>query len=131
MAQERVAYINGEIVPESEAKVSIRDRGFVQGDAVFDTTRTFNSKIFKLKDHIDRFYNSLKYMRLDPGMAKDEMANLTMKVLDANLPLLEENDDYWVTQRVSRGVRQPDGSMKPTIIIECTPLPFKARAKYG
>ncbi len=130
MAQERVAYINGEIVPESEAKVSIRDRGFVYGDAVFDTTRTFGGVIFKLREHLDRFCNSLKYMRLDPGMTKDEMAALTMKVLDANLPLLEENGDYWVTQRVSRGVRQPDGAMKPTVIIECTPLPFRERAKY-
>ncbi|MCI0440966.1 MAG: aminotransferase class IV [Chloroflexi bacterium] len=130
MAQERVAYINGEIVPESEAKVSIRDRGFVYGDAVFDTTRTFGGVIFKLSEHLDRFYNSLKYMRLDPGMTKDEMAALTMKVLEVNLPLLEENGDYWVTQRVSRGVRQPDGAMKPTVIIECTPLPFRERARY-
>ncbi len=41
MPPERVAYVNGELVPESQAVVSIRDRGFVQGDAVFDTTRTF------------------------------------------------------------------------------------------
>ena len=41
MAQERMVYINGEIVPESEGKVSFRDQGFVTGDAVFDATRTF------------------------------------------------------------------------------------------
>ena len=56
MTTERVAYINGEIVPESQATVSIRDRGFLQGDAVFDTTRTFRPKIFRLDEHLDRFF---------------------------------------------------------------------------
>ena len=129
MASERMIYLNGEIVPESQGQISIHDLGFVYGDAVFDTTRTFGGKIFRLKEHIDRFYNSLKYMRLDPGLTKERMAQLTMEVLGANLTLLEENDDYWVTQRVTRGVRNDDGP-KPTVIIECTPLPFAARAKY-
>ena len=62
MPPERVAYVNGELVPESRAVVSIRDRGFVQGDAVFDTTRTFGGKIFKLTEHLERFYDSLKYI---------------------------------------------------------------------
>lgn len=128
--QERVVYINGEIVPESQAKVSIRDRGFVYGDAVFDTTRTFGGRIFKLKEHLDRLYNSLKYMRIDPGLTKDQMADLTMQVLNANLPLLDPQDDYWVTQRVTRGVRGEEGQQRPTVVIECTPLPFKARARY-
>jgi branched-chain amino acid aminotransferase len=130
MVQERVVYINGEIVPESDAKVSFRDRGFVSGDAVFDTTRTFGGRIFKLREHLDRFYRSLKYMRLDPGMTRDQMAEVTMRVLNANLPLLEEDDDFWVTQRVTRGVTGPDGAARPTVIVECTPLPFAARAKY-
>ncbi len=129
MLPERVAYVNGELVPESQAVVSIRDRGFVQGDAVFDTTRTFGGKIFKLTEHVERFYDSLKYMRIDPGMSQQQMRSLTMQVLEANLPLLGEDDDYWVTQRVTRGVRT-DAGTKPTVIIECVPLPFAARAKY-
>ena len=93
MDRERVVYINGEIVPESEAKVSFRDRGFTFGDAVFDVTRTFGGAIFKLNEHLDRFYNSLKYMRIDPGMTQDRMAELTREVVKANLPLLGENGD--------------------------------------
>ena len=130
MDRERIVYLNGEIVPESEAKVSIRDRGFVYGDAVFDTTRTFGGKIFKLKEHLDRLYDSLKYMRIDPGMSPRQVAELTMQVLDANLPLLNEDDDYWVTQRFTRGVPTGPGLPRPTVIIECTPLPFEARAQY-
>ncbi len=128
---ERVAYINGEIVPESKATISIKDRGFVLGDAVFDTTRTFGHKIFRLKEHLDRLFSSLRYMRIDPGMTQDDLAGLTMKVLEANLPLLADQDDYWVTQRVTRGagisLGDPSG-FRPTIIIECQPLPLKERA---
>ncbi|MDA1347317.1 MAG: aminotransferase class IV [Chloroflexi bacterium] len=129
MTQERVAYFNGDIVPESQARVSIRDAGFLLGDAVFDTTRTFGGRIFKLDEHLDRLFNSLKYMRIDPGMSKEQMAGLTMEVLEANLPLIDESDDYWVSQRVTRGERSsPDP--KPTVLVECLPLPFAQRAKY-
>ncbi|MFL2760627.1 MAG: aminotransferase class IV [Dehalococcoidia bacterium] len=129
MTSERVAYVNGEIVPERNASISIHDRGFLQGYSVFDTTRTFKHKIFKLDEHLDRFYNSLKYARLDPGMDHSKMAEITMEVLEANLPLIDNDDDYWVTQRVSRGVSGPKGET-PTVIVETVPLPFKARAKY-
>ena len=130
MADERVVYLNGEIIPESQAGISIRDVGFLYGDAVFDTTRTFGGKIFKLEEHLHRFQKSLKYMRIDPGMTRDEMADITTQVLEQNLPLLGENDDYWVSQRVTRGVRGPDGVQRPTVLIECFPLPLKERARY-
>ncbi len=129
MATERVAYVNGSMVPESEAVISIRDRGFLQGDAVFDTTRTFGHRIFRLDEHLTRFMESLKYMRIEPGLTKDDFVRLTMEVLNANLPLLDADDDYWVTQRVTRGVTV-DGEDKPSVVIECVPLPFKARARY-
>ena len=117
------------MVPESEAVISIRDRGFLQGDAVFDTTRTFGHRIFRLDEHLTRFMESLKYMRIEPGLTKDDFVRLTMEVLNANLPLLDADDDYWVTQRVTRGVTV-DGVDKPSVVIECVPLPFKARARY-
>ena len=129
MANERVAYVNGQIVPESQAVISIKDRGFLQGDAVFDTTRTFGHRIFRLDEHLDRFFHSLKYMRLEPDLSKEDFKRLTMDVLEANLPLIDADDDYWVTQRVTRGVTV-DGEEKPSIVIECVPLPFKARARY-
>ena len=105
MTQERVAYVNGEIVPESQASVSISDRGFILGDAVFDTTRTFGHEIFRLDEHLDRLYESLRWMRIDPQMSKETMSDLTMEVLERNLPTVDEHDDTWVTQRVTRGLR--------------------------
>ncbi|MDP7674844.1 MAG: aminotransferase class IV, partial [Dehalococcoidia bacterium] len=131
---ERVAYFNGEIVPESEVKVPFRDRGFKYGDAVFDMTRTFGHKIFKLETHIDRFYNSLRYVDIDPGMPQTDMVAKTIEVLEANLHLLGPDDDFWVGQRISRGVDLVGGDMwetagGPNVIIECAPLPLKPRAR--
>ncbi len=122
-AGERVAYFNGEIVAESEVLVPFRDRGFIFGDAVFDVTRTFGHRIYKLEQHLERFYRSMRYLQLDPRLELAELASITEEVLERNLVLLDPDDDYWVTQRVSRG--GPDG---PTVIVECAPLPLAARA---
>ena len=56
LLNERVVYLNGEYVPESRATVSISDRGFIYGDAVFDTARTFGGKIYRLQEHVDRLF---------------------------------------------------------------------------
>ncbi len=129
LANQRVAWFNGKIMPESEVRLSFRDRGVKYGDGAFDMTRTFSHRIFRLKEHIDRYYRTLKYLRLDPGMSPAEMSRVTEDVLARNLHLLPKDDDYWVAQRVTRGVEDVDYE-KPgvNVIIECFPLPLKSRA---
>jgi branched-chain amino acid aminotransferase len=131
-ATERVAYHNGRILPESQVRVPFRDRGFKYGDAVFDTTRTFGHRVFKLREHLDRLYRSLRYLRIDPGLPAAELERITAEVVARNLPLLEPDGDYWVTQRVSRGLDPGDravfGQDGPTVIVECLPLPLRERA---
>ena len=133
LSNERVAYLNGKIVPESQALVSFRDRSFTYGDAVFDTTRTFAHKMFKVKEHIDRLYRSLRYVQIDPGISPGELAKISEEVCERNLHLIGKDEDYWVTQRISRGVDVPGDEFTahtgPTVIVECRPLPLKARAK--
>jgi len=132
-ANQRVVYFNGDIVPESEALLPFRDRGFRYGDAVFDMTRTFGHRIFKLKDHIERLYKSLRYVQIDPGLSAKQMTEITEQVLERNLHLLESDEDYWVGQRISRGVDVVGDDMSshagPTVIVECTPLPLEPRAR--
>jgi branched-chain amino acid aminotransferase len=134
LPNQRVVYFNGKIVPESEAVIPFRDRGVKYGDAVFDTTRTFGHRIFKLREHIDRLYRSLRYLRIDPGLSPSEMTSVTEEVLSRNLPLIAKDEDYWVTQRVTRGLDPADRTAwpentGPTVIVECMPLPLQARAK--
>src|SRR6202158_4438157 len=132
-ADHRVAYFNGRIVPEREVVVPFRDRGFKYGDAAFDMTRTFHGRAFKLKEHIDRFYRSLKYLRIDPGLSPQEMVGISEEVLARNAHFLTQDSDFWIGQRVSRGVDAVGDEgwedTGPTIIVECIPLPLKARAR--
>lgn len=132
LANERVAYFNGRIVPESQVLVSFHDRGFKFGDAGFDTTRTFGHRIFKLKEHVERLYRTLRYLRIDPGLFPAQTIEITEEVVRRNLHLINADEDYWVSQRVSRGSDVIGGELSehtaPTVIVECTPLPLKARA---
>ena len=63
-------------------------------------------------------------------MSRARLAELTLQVLEANLPLLDQEDDYWVTQRVTRGTPNGDGGYDPTVIVDCQPLPFLERSRY-
>lgn len=128
--QGNVVFFNGNLVPEAQAGISIRDRGYLYGDAAFDATRTFHGKPFKLREHIDRLYDSLRYLRIDPGMGKDEMEHWSLEVAGHNYPLLPPNQDLWVTQRISRGIEssEPGPTLRPTVLIETHAIPFARRA---
>lgn len=126
LANERVAYFNGRIVPESEVLISFRDRGFLYGDAVFDMTRSFEGRPFRLQEHIERLYRSLRYVGIDPGISPEKMIAISEEVLERNLHLLGPGEDYWIGQRISRGLKSGGA---PTVIVECSPLPLKERAR--
>ena len=134
LVNERVAWFNGKIVRESEVMIPFRDQGFLRGDAVFDMTRSFNGKAFRLKEHIARLYRSLKYLEIDPGLSPTEMAAISEDVLERNRHLLGPSEDYWLAQRISRGVNRVPGDnwdhYGPNVIVECIPLPLRERAKY-
>jgi branched-chain amino acid aminotransferase len=131
-ANERVVWMNGEFIPESQALVPYRERSFIFGDGAFDMTRTFHHRIFKLDEHLERFYRSLRALRLDPTMPVERMAAISREVTERNLHLLGEGEDYWLAQRVTRGVHKVKGDnwphYGPTVIIECLPIPLEARA---
>jgi branched-chain amino acid aminotransferase len=119
-------WLNGEYVLRSEAKIGMTDRGFRLGDVVFDTSRTYSGNVFRLREHLDRLYRSLKYVRIDPGMSIDDMERITLEVVEANEDLRQkENDDYMITQIVTRG---EGGSVvnpsTPNISIWIDPIAF-------
>jgi branched-chain amino acid aminotransferase len=125
---EPIVYVNGSFVPASQASISVFDRGFRLGDAVFDTARTFRHRPYKLREHLERLQRSLHYIRLDPGMSLEQMEAVTLQVVEQNRPLWAENDDVWVTQVVSRGALRTPGS--PTVVILTEPLPFASFARF-
>ncbi len=135
MAEDWVVWLNGKLVPEREAVVPIRDRGFKYGDAAFDTTRTFGHKIFKLEEHLDRFDRSLRYLQIDPGVSRETLVEATEAVAAQCLKSIGPDEDIWLTQRVTRGLDPADRERWPdwperTVIVEAAKLPLRQRAKH-
>ena len=78
------AYFKGDWMTNNEISISPVDRGFMVGDVVFDVERTFDGKSFRMKEHIDRLYRSLKYTRIDPGLSAEEMLGISEEVIQRN-----------------------------------------------
>ena len=60
----KTVYLNGQFIPESEARVSVMDRGFLFGDGVYEVIPVYNSKIFRFEQHIARLNRSLAAIKL-------------------------------------------------------------------
>jgi branched-chain amino acid aminotransferase len=130
---DRVAYLNGEWVKESEATVSIHDRGFLLADAAYEVARTFLHQPFRLERHMARLYNTLRYLAIDPGMDAAAMQDLALEVLERNLPLLGKDGEYRIIFRVTRGLNPASYPVvrtwnEPTILICTTPIAFASFA---
>jgi len=100
----RVVWFNGELVPESEAKISIYDSALMFGDMVFEMTRSFNKVQFKLREHLERLYASIKYVRIPLEMGIDEMEQHIYETIEANDPLFSADDEHRLMIDVSRGI---------------------------
>ena len=128
----RIAYFNGSFVPETEVLIPYRDRSFNRGDGCFDMTRTFDGHIFRLAEHVERLYRSLRYLRIEIGLEPKEIIAISEEVVLRNEHLRVAAGDWWLAQRVSRGVDaigdEGWANTGPQVIVDCTPLPLKARA---
>jgi len=128
---EYMAYFNGEWMPYSQVRIDPTDRGFLVGDVVFDVTRTFNGKSFKLKEHIDRLYRSLKFVRIDPGLSPEEMTEISVEALSRNESARYEVGDYTVWQFVTRGPGSwTHTAGPPTVCVHVSPIGFSRFAKF-
>ena len=65
------AYVDGNYVAPEDAKVSVFDWGFLHSDATYDVAHVWQGKFFRLDDHLERFFQSMKRLRLDPGLTRD------------------------------------------------------------
>ncbi|MFW6238951.1 MAG: aminotransferase class IV, partial [Halanaerobiales bacterium] len=93
----RKIYLNGEIVPEKEATVSVFDHGYLYGDGIFEGIRAYSGRVFKLKEHIDRLYQSAKSIMLELPFGPEEMEEAILKTIRAN-----ELEDAYIRVVASR-----------------------------
>ena len=122
-------YINGQIVPQEDAKISVFDHGLLYGDGVFEGIRAYNGKIFTLDEHLDRIYDSATAISLKIPITKAEMAEAIKQTMKAN-----NLTDSYIRLVVTRGVGKlgldPNKCATPQIIIIADTIELYSKALY-
>ncbi len=126
---QRMVYLNGEFVPDTEAKVSVMDWGFSGGDGVYEATRTFGHELFRLDDHLDRLDRSLAYTRIVSGLTRDEMAAASLKTVARNVDLVGADDELTLWHVITRGDRLAGEVAPATVVMYCLDIGFAGFAR--
>ena len=98
-APELKIYLDGKLVPESEAKISVFDHGLLYGDGVFEGIRIYNGRVFRLAEHLRRLYSCARAICLTIPISIEEMEQATLQTVAAN-----NLRDGYIRLVVTRGV---------------------------
>jgi branched-subunit amino acid aminotransferase/4-amino-4-deoxychorismate lyase len=133
---EPLVYLNGQMVPASQAHLAIYDAGIVLGATVTEQTRTYHKRLWRLDDHLDRLFRALRYTRMDIGLTKEQLADISRQLTEHNARLLDDFEELGLIHFVTAGehaayagaVGRPARTM-PTVCVHTFPLPFERWAK--
>ncbi|MHC4585226.1 MAG: branched-chain-amino-acid transaminase [Planctomycetota bacterium] len=92
-------WLDGKLVDQADAKISVFDHGLLYGDGVFEGIRVYNSRIFELMAHIRRLYDSAKAIRLDISMSPEKLISAVEKTVEENGVI-----DGYIRLVVTRGI---------------------------
>lgn len=112
-------YVDGDLLPRDEAKVSVYDSGFLLGDGMWEGLRLYNGKWAFLDDHLDRLFGSLKAVSIDLGMSRDELVAALEQTRQANGMETDAHARLMVTRGVKvKPFQHPSLSRSgPTLVI--------------
>jgi branched-chain amino acid aminotransferase len=109
-------YIGGKLFDKADAKISVYDHGLLYGDGVFEGIRSYSGRVFRLKEHIDRLYDSATSIHLKIPIPREEMARAVVDTLAAN-----KLTDAYIRLMVTRGAGSlgldPRKTTDPQVII--------------
>jgi branched-subunit amino acid aminotransferase/4-amino-4-deoxychorismate lyase len=127
-----LAYLNGRLVPASEAVVPVYDSGFVLGATVAEQIRTFNGRLFRLPDHLARLAHSLEIIGVDPGVTMSELAEAAHDLVSRNYAAAQPGSDLGMSLFVTPGAypamlgtTDSAVSLAPRVCMHTYPLPFQ------
>jgi len=111
-----IIYIDGRFVPREEARLSVFDHGFLYGDGVFEGIRAYNGRVFRLREHLDRLFDSARAIDLAIPVTKEEMTGIILETLRKN-----KLKNGYIRPIVTRGVGDlgldPRKCPKPSIFV--------------
>ena len=123
-------HVDGDLVPAEEATVSVRDRGFMYGDAAFETVRAYGGQVFEWEAHAERLRRTCDALALDHGLAEADLRDRIRDTLAAN-----DLADAYVKLSISRGVQPgkltPGPVEDPTVVVYVADLPRGGRPERG
>lgn len=122
-------HVNGDLIPGDEAQISAIDRGFLYGDAVFDSFPVYDSKALLMERHIDRLFRSIKGAKIDFHLSKDEVTQRTIETLEES-GVTAGGVRIMVSRGVGSGVRNADELGDPTFVVIPTHMPHE-EIPYG
>lgn len=132
MSSESLVFLNGQLVPASQAHIAIFDAGIVLGATVTDMTRTFRQQPYRLDEHIARLFRSLKYTRMDIGMSQTELLRVSRDLVEHNARLVHAEDELGLVHFVTAGEFAAyagsagrSARMTPTVCAHTFPMPFE------
>ena len=100
----RLVFINGKFVDEKDAKISIYDSSLMFGDMVFEMTRSFNQKQFKLREHLERLFLGAKILRIPIKLSINELEKKCYETIERNSDSFKKDDEHRLLIEVSRGI---------------------------
>lgn len=121
-------YINGELVPDSQAKVSVFDHGLLYGDGAFEGIRAYGGRVFKLREHVDRLFRSAHHLAIDVPVDRDGMQEAILRTARAN-GIVNGYIRVTLTRGVGLGL-DPKNIRNPTLIIIASELALYPREMY-
>lgn len=128
---ELLVWLNGELLPQCRAKISVYDHGFLYGDGIFETLRAYEGKVFRLEDHIERLYKSARALVLEMPWQPQELMDAINRTIEAN-----GIKEGYIRISISRGEGplglDPKVCPRPTLVImakEIAPYPTEYREK--
>jgi branched-chain amino acid aminotransferase len=92
-------YLDGKFHSKEDAKISVFDHGLLYGDGVFEGIRAYNGRVFRLKEHIDRLFDSAKAILLDIPLTRDEAGEVVLETCRQN-----GLKDAYIRLVVTRGI---------------------------
>ncbi|AXG11398.1 aminotransferase class IV [Haloplanus rubicundus] len=114
-------HVNGRLVESSEATVSVEDRGFLYGDAAFETCRAYGGAVFEWDAHLTRLANTCQTLGM-PDAVPDDLHDRIDATLSAN-GLADAYVRVSVTRGVQPGKLTPADDVEPSVVIIVKPLP--------
>ena len=119
----KIGYYNGELGPIDEIRIPMQDRALFFGDGAYDFAFAYNKVMFAIDDHLDRFFNSLRLLEIDPPCDRETLRSELQKCVDA-----AGSDEgvavYWQTSRGNcpRNHIYPKKGTPSTLLITINPL---------